>query len=222
MTDSLSFRALRHASVVAVMALSTLAAIGNACAAADSVFEVAFQHFLQAAAGDGSAGGKAVDEFDALRKAEPANPVLLAYAGAATTLQASTTMLPWKKMSYAEDGLALLDKALAMLRPVHDAPMQHGTPGSLEVRFVAANTFLAVPGFMNRSARGAKLLDEVLASPAFASAPLPFQGGVWMRAAGLAVKEGRRDDARRYLDEVIARGAPQAAQAQALRAGVAS
>jgi hypothetical protein len=124
-------------------------------------------------------------------------------------------------MGYAEDGLALLDKALAMLTPGHDAPIQHGVPGSLEVRFIAANTFLAVPGFMNRAARGMKLLAEVLDSPLFDKAPLPFQGNVWMRAAALATKEQRSADAQRYLNEVISRNAPQADKARALLKGAA-
>jgi hypothetical protein len=151
-----------------------------------------------------------------LRKAEPANPVLTAYAGASIAMQAKTTLAPLKKMSLAEDGLALVDKALAMLTPAHDAPIERATPGSLEVRFVAANTFLAVPPFMNRAARGRKLLSEVLASPLFDKAPLPFQGSVWLRAAELAAKEQRADDARRYLNEIVLRNAPQAGQARDL------
>jgi len=103
-----------------------------------------------------------------------------------------------------------------MLAPAHDAVVQHGTPGSIEVRFVAANAFLGVPPFMNRGARGAKLLNEVLASPLFEKAPLPFQGTVWMRAAALASKEQRTADAQRYLNEVISRNAPQAEKARAL------
>jgi hypothetical protein len=208
--------ALRHAAVIALMALATLAVFGTALAAApDAAFQSAFQHFVSASTGDTSAVDKAADEFDALLKAEPANPVLLAYEGASTAMRASTTMLPLKKMGYADDGLALIDKALAMLTPAHDAPIQHGTPGSLEVRFVAANTFLAVPGFMNRGARGTKLLSDVLASPLFAGAPLPFKGTVWMRAATLAIKEQRAPEARRYLNEVIAQSAPQAEAAKA-------
>ena len=211
--------ALRHAAVIAVMTLATLAAIGNARAAGDASFEVAYQHFRSATNGDGAALGKAGDEFDALLESEPTNPVLMAYAGATTAMKAGAAVLPWNKLSYAEDGLALLDKSLAMLTPAHDAPIQHGTAGSLEVRFVAANTFLAVPGFMNRGARGAKLLSEVLASPLFAQAPLPFQGTVWMRAAALATQEKRSEDARRWLNEVVSHGAPQADKARALLGG---
>jgi putative ABC transport system permease protein len=128
--------------------------------------------------GNTSAIDKAADAFAALLATEPTNPVLLAYTGAATSMKANTTMLPWKKMAYAEDGLAQLDKALAMLTTAHNAALQNGTPGNLEVKLVAANTFLAVPGFMNRNERGVKLVKDLLASPALASTPKDFQASV--------------------------------------------
>ena len=207
--------ALRQFAVIGVMTLALLAAFGSAQGAADAAFEPAFQHFMMASAGDKDAVDKAADEFADLLRAEPASPVLLAYAGAAVAMKAGTTVMPWKKMGYAEDGLAQIDKALALLTPAHDAPMQHRTPGSLEVKYVAANTFLAVPGFMNRGARGSKLLNDVIASPRFAAAPLPFKGQVWMRAAALATQEERGADAKRWWNEVIAQGAPQAEAAKA-------
>lgn len=203
------------ALVLATVLIATLAASFSVHAATDAQFQPAFAQFSRASAGDAAAVEPAADAFGALLKAEPGNPVLMAYAGAATALKAGAAMSPFKKMSLAEDGLGMLDKSLALLTPAHDAPVQRGTPGSLEVRFVAANTFLAVPGFMNRGARGAKLLNEVLGSPLLEKAPLGFQGAVWMRAAALASKEQRAEDARRYLNEVIARAAPQAEQARA-------
>ncbi|MDD5031104.1 MAG: hypothetical protein PHH58_16675, partial [Rhodoferax sp.] len=153
--------------------------------------------------------------FEALQKAEPINPVLMAYAGAATAMRANTTWMPWKKIAYVEDGMALLDKALAMLTAEHNAPLQHEVPAALEVRLVAANTFLAVPGFMNRGARGAKLLSDILVSPLLATAPLEFRGAVWLVAADLAQKDKRPQDARKYLGEVVKASAPQAAAALA-------
>ena len=211
-----------HRSFRMALASAALLGAGLLHAAPQAQFEPAFQLFAQASAGDEAAITKAADSFEALLKAEPANPVLMAYAGAATTMKATTTMLPWKKMSFAEDGMAALDKALALLTPAHDAVGQHGTPGSLEVRFVAANTFLAVPGFMNRGARGAKLLGEVLGSPLFASAPISFQGSVWMASARIAAKEKRTDDARKYLNQVVDANAPQAQAARAQLKALAS
>ena len=164
----------------------------GAQAAPDAAFVPAFQQFDRAAAGESDAVDAAADAFDKLLAAEPANPVLMAYAGAATAMKSRTTLLPWKKMSYAEDGLAQIDKALALLGPADDAPRQRGVPGSLETRFVAANTFLAVPGFMNRGDRGAKLLGEVIHSPLFATAPQGFKDRVLQRAAKLAADQGNR------------------------------
>jgi len=208
-------RWLRQAAVYGVMTLAALSAAGAACAASDGAFQAAFQSFVQAQSGDAGAVDKSADAFADMLKAEPANPVLMVYAGASTAMKASTTSLPWKKMSYAEDGLAQVDKALAMLTPAHDAPIQRGTPGALEVRFVAANTYLAMPSFMNRGERGAKLLNDVIASPLFDKAPLPFKGNVWMRAGKLAEQQARKDDAKRWFQQVVDQAAPQAEAARA-------
>jgi hypothetical protein len=116
----------------------------------------------------------------------------------------------------------MLDKALALLTPAHDAVLQRNLPAALEVKFVAANTFLAVPGFMNRGARGTKLLGEVLASPLFATSPLAFRGDVWLASAEQALKDKRRDDARKLLDAVIKANAPQAEVARAQLKAIAS
>ena len=200
----------RLAATLAAVALSS-----SALALPDAQFEPAFNTFILASRGDDGAIEKSADSFNALLKAEPGNLVLLAYAGAATSLKATTTMLPWKKMGYAEDGMAMLDKALALLTPAQDAPLQRGVPASLEVRFVAANTFFAVPGFMNRGARGAKLLNEVLSSPLLATSPMGFRGDVWMKAANVAINDKHLDEARKYLTLVIRANAPQAEAARA-------
>jgi hypothetical protein len=212
---------LRRARQVAAAA-SLVCLVGTALAVPEAQFQSAFTQFLQASAGDTAAIDHAAEAFSGLLKSEPANPVLLAYTGAATALKATTTWLPWKKMAYAEDGLAQLDKALAMLSPAHDAPVQNGTPGALEVKFVAANTFLAVPGFMNRNDRGVKLLGDVLANPLLTSAPLGFKGTVWLKAATEASKAKNTLEAKRYLDLIVQQQAPQAVQAQTLLKGLPS
>ena len=202
------------------LAISLVGLGSAALAVPEAQFQSAFKQFLQANAGDSAAIDHAAEAFSGLLKSEPANPVLLAYAGAATAMKAATTMLPWKKMGYAEDGLSQLDKALSMLNPAHDAPVQNGTPGVLEVKYVAANTFLAVPGFMHRADRGNKLLGEVLASPLLATAPLGFRGTVWLKAADEATKAKNPKQAKHYLDLIVQQQAPQAAQAETLLKGL--
>jgi len=207
---------------VLVLALLSLGLVATAPAAPDAQFQPAFQLFSQASAGDASAVDAAAEAFDKLFQAEPDSPVLMAYSGASTAMKARTTMLPWKKMGYAEDGLARIDKALALLTPAHDAIGQHRTPASLETRFVAATTFLSVPDFMHREARGRTLLAEVLASPLFAQAPAGFRSAVWLRAGTQAVKENRAAEARRYFEQVVQNGGPQAELARNALQGLPS
>lgn len=185
-------------------------------------FRDAYQQFAQATSGHSAAIEPAAQAFVALVQREPANPVLHAYAGSATALKATTTVLPWKKLAFAEEGLAQLDKALALLVPAHTTPSHNGIASMLEVKFVAANTFLGVPSFMNRHDRGSKLLGDVVSSPLLVSAPLGFRGAVWLKAAKEATKAKNAADARHYLDLIVQQQAPQAAQAQALLKELAS
>lgn len=200
----------RLAVLAAALALSS-----PTWAVPDSQFAPLFSQFEVINQGDNSKLESVSEGFAALLKSEPTNPVLMAYVGTTTAMKANTTFMPWKKMSYAEDGMAMLDKALAMLTPSHDAVIQRGTPGSLEVKLLAAKTFLAVPGFMNKGARGAKLIGEITASPLLAQAPVDFQGVVWLTAGEVAVSQKRNEDARRHFNKVIELKAPQADAARA-------
>ena len=209
--------ALRSRATALLLAAATLLTPFAPAMAAnnDAAVAAALAEFQRALGGQQASIEPAAEQFETLSKAEPTNPVLRAYAGASTAMRASTTLLPWKKLNHAEDGLALVDKALAQLTPAHDAPMYRHVPASLEVRFTAAGTFLAMPAMFNRHERGLKLLDEVAKSPLMASAPLPFQGVVWMRAGQEAAKAQRTAEARDWFRKVSSSGAPQAAAAQA-------
>ena len=214
----ISIRALMIRSVFAGMLAASFG--GGALAASEAQFREAHEQFMKANGGDKEAVDVAVSKFAELVKAEPANPLLLVYLGTATSMQARNTMVPWKKISFAEDGMAMQDKALGLLTAAQDKELSNGTPVSLVVKFTAANTFLAVPGFFNRGEQGGKLLKEVLSSSMFEAAPLAFKGGVWMRAAKAAVDQKKPDDAKPYLDLVIKANAPQTEAAKKLLAGL--
>ena len=171
----------RRATLALVLGL-TLAAPLLALA---SDFSAAQQLFLKAGAGDESAIDDAADRFARLSAAQPADPVLLAYAGASEALRARTTWLPWRKMRHADDGLAQIDKALVLVAAQPAQPGPSGLPAVLEVRFVAANTFLALPSLFHRHERGEKLLGQLQADPLLAAAPAAFQSLVQQRAARL-------------------------------------
>lgn len=183
-----------HRIPLAVAALALAATLFQAGteaaepAAPGPALSQAFSLFDRARKGESGDIEAAAQQFQALSDASPADPVLRAYAGAATAMRASTTLLPWRKMGHAEDGLALLDKALAQLSPAHDAPLHRGVPAALETRFVAANTFLALPAMFNRGARGQALLVQVQGSPLLAGAPQPFRDSV----AAVVAQQGNK------------------------------
>ena len=99
---------------------------------ADPEVAAALARFDEAGAGDHAAIEDAAERLARLSATRPADPVLRAYAGAALAMRALTTRLPWRTMSHTEDGLALVDKALAQLGPVHEAPLYRGVPASLK------------------------------------------------------------------------------------------
>ena len=195
--------------------LSSLALATSVQAGADPQVESAIQGFRTQGADDSVAISRSAEQLNQLVARHASDPRLLAYAGAATARLATTTMLPWKKMGFAEDGLAQIDKALALIRPEHDQLLDGAAPVALETRLVAANTFLALPGLFKRSARGEKLLGEVLQHPQLASSPAGFRSAVYWLAGQHARKSERLDDARRYFEQVLALGSLEAPKAQA-------
>ena len=141
-------------------------------AVTEAQFMPALHVFLQATDGDDAAIEPAAEAFSALSQSEPGNAVLLAYRGAATAMLAKTMWMPWKKMRQAEDGLAMLDKSLAMLATASQPKLSpSGAATALEVQYVAARTFLAVPTVMHRHEQGMRLLAQVQAHPQLAAAP---------------------------------------------------
>ena len=93
------------AALVSACVLSAALWSPVAHAMPDAQFQPAQAVFLKAADGDKSAVEGAADAFAALLKAEPANPVLMVYSGAAISMKATTTFLPWKMLAHAEEGL---------------------------------------------------------------------------------------------------------------------
>lgn len=159
---------------------------------------------------------KASEAYEQIFKRHPSNPLVMAYTGGSRALLAYTTLLPWKKIRHVEDGMALVDKSLALLGPSNDVTWPNGSPVHLETRFVAAKAFLDLPGFFNRGPRGVTLLQGVLDDKRLATAPLILRGQAWLQAAQLAVAEKRPDDARRWARLVVDNRAPQQPAAEDL------
>ncbi|MFZ6757397.1 hypothetical protein ACO0K9_09245 [Undibacterium sp. Ji50W] len=156
----------------------------------------------------------AASSFNSLLKQEPGNPLLMSYAGAATAKSSLEKIAKAEKTTALEDGTAMVEQALQL---ASNSQAMHGSvPVALEVRFVAASTFLAVPRVMNRKQQGEQLLKEVLDAQQFAQTDLNFRGAVWLRAATLAVEQQLTDDAKKFLTEILKNNAPQSRSATEL------
>ncbi len=206
-------RLLRSALIASLASLAALSLTAHALP--EPAMQTAVGQFMAATKGKTEATDLSIEQFQALLKTEPGHPLLMSYLGAATTLKARDAWAPWKKVSYAEDGLAQIDKALGLLAPEHEQLLYQGTPVSLQTRFVAANTFLGLPDMFNRGPRGRQLLDEIQASPLFGKAPGGFQGAVLMRAARQAEQSKQAERAKALFQQVVDRQLPQASEAQA-------
>ncbi|MBB3118773.1 hypothetical protein [Pseudoduganella violacea] len=167
-------------------------------------FAQARQQFKAAAGGDSKASDAAIAAFSALAAANPSHPLLAAYEGAATAMKGRDAMMPWDKLKYAEKGANAIEKALAQLTPEHDEALFNGTPESIEIRLVAANTLLSLPGFMNRGAGGKRAVQAAIDSKVFGQASPQVRASLLNAAASIAANEKRGADEIAYLRQLAA------------------
>jgi hypothetical protein len=201
-------------TTVTILALA-VAAPTRAGVADPAPFLAAQAEFERGLAGDGGANVRAHAQFQKLVEAEPANPLYLAYLGSTYTLLGRDAWAPWTRMRQTEKGLGLIDKALALLTAEHDQQTARGVPVSEEVRLSAAATFLAVPGFMNRTEAARLAIADALASPAFATTPGQVQARLLMQAALLARKDKKPGEEAEALKRSLAASSEGATAASA-------
>lgn len=81
---------------------------------------------------------KALEYLTLAFEADPSDMTVMCYLGSATSLMAKTTFNPMKKMSYANKGIALMDKAARK------------SPENVNVRLTRGFNSLSLPDFFNR------------------------------------------------------------------------
>jgi hypothetical protein len=204
-------------ALIASLTLLALAAAPAALADVSGDFAAAEAVFQKAAANDTGATPDAVRRFEQLAAADsPQTPLFTAYLGAAQTLQGRDAWMPWTKMRATERGLNTLEKALRRLEPRHDRELARGTPVSIEVRLVAATTYIAVPSMFNRYDQGKQALRDAFASPAFAAAPAEVRARLHQQAALAAGRDKNPRDEANHLKQAL-EAAPAGAIAEAAR-----
>ena len=99
----------------------------TASAISDTQFQNAFSRFVQAGAGDSAAIDAAAQAFQDLVKIEPANPVLYAYAGAATAAAGGQQLAALEENVPGRRRPGRAGQGAGLLSPAHEALVQNGT-----------------------------------------------------------------------------------------------
>jgi hypothetical protein len=167
----------RISTTILTLILATATAYASAAPqeVAPANFGQAQKQFLAGTKGDSTARDASIEAFRAMAASLPGHPVLVAYEGAAITLQGRDALMPWKKLALAEKGANAIEKALGQLTPAHDEALFNGVPESIETRMVAAETLLQLPDFMHRAPIGKRAIDAAIASPLFEHCPPPVR-----------------------------------------------
>lgn len=165
-------------SALFAVALGSAFIVPAARAYDTAAWQAAQADFQRANAGESGAAAEAAEKFAKLVAAEPGNPLLLAYLGSSESMQARDALFPWKKMKFAEAGIADLDRSLALLKPEHAQAPAGGVSVANEVKVTVASTYLGLPGFFNRADAGAKLAHELASQPGFAAMPERYRNTV--------------------------------------------
>lgn len=193
--------------------IAILAALATTSAQAldSTAWNAAQTQFAQAQSGQSGSAAKAASLFGTLAEEDAQNPLPRVYLGSAETMQARDALAPWTKIRHCEQGLADIDRALALLRPEHSQARPGQVPVSATVKLTAASTFVALPGFFNRGQAGRKLLGELIAEPGFAALPTAFRAQTLDAAARSADNPAVRRD---YLSRLAELDSPLAAKAR--------
>lgn len=125
----------------------------------------AYQLYLAATAGDTRATRSAFEAFNRLHGESPEEPIALVLLGASQTLQGRDARMIWSRLSYTEEGLENMERALKLVTPNHDDLWFEGLPVSLLVNAVAGIVYVGVPSRFGRFEPGLQLLSTALNHP---------------------------------------------------------
>lgn len=173
-----------------------------------TAFITAEAEFHAAVAGQSGATERSLKHFEELSATPgPLQALYQTYLGSTQALQGRDAWMPWTKLKATEKGLGTIDKVLGRLDATSDRTLLREVPISLEIRLIAAATFLAVPDqFFHRSDLGRQILDELMRHPRLAATPAVFRTRVFQQAAISAHLRKDRQNEITLLRQAIATG----------------
>jgi len=166
---------------------------GGQGADTSQAFRQARELHLRGAAGDEEAAEKALELLEELVRESPNDPLTLAYLGSAKLLEAKRAWLPWRKQALGEEGLGLLDQAVA------------GRPANLEIRFLRGMSSYPLPSLFGRGKQAAEdfaFVAERAGRPDKGMEARVAAGACYYH--GLCLEEtGRGEEARAYWKRAV-------------------
>ncbi len=134
-------------------------------------YAAAYDTYLQVSDEAGGSAKKMARLWEALAVEDESDPLAMVFLGSAHTLMGRDALMPWSKLNHTEKGLDEMALAIRLLKPEHDSQHFEHMTVTLQVKSIAAITFVQVPDSFGRSEDGFELLKEVLTDPAFIALP---------------------------------------------------
>ncbi|ASK53556.1 TPA: hypothetical protein ACGF6D_001782 [Vibrio cholerae] len=182
--------------------------------------EAMIQRYNQAAQGDEKLVEPLYADLEKLVAQEGATALSLVYLGSTRTLMGRDAFLPWKKMRYSEEGLAMIEKGLSLLsaNTSNSEEIRNGLPVQMLAMAVAAATYTSMPDMFNHFERGYDLYLNLLADPQFQTQPFAATAWIYRLAIVAALRAKDEAQARLWLETMQQADAqhPDTQQVQAL------
>ncbi len=184
----------------------TLTTVFTASVSHAELDEALINEYNRVAQGESDQVEELFEQLDRAHKTDPADPVALFYFGASGTLMGRESWMPWNKLSYTENGLARMDKALSMLSEDPDQPAIDQLPQDLYLKASAAIVFTDVPEMFSYFERGYGLFQEVFDDPRFSAIPLREKTWIYYYAIKAADSKGDVDNLNNWTNLLLDSG----------------
>ncbi len=140
---------------------------------------------------ESGAAEKAFNILKPLRKELPKDYEVLAYLGSSQTMIARDSWNPVTKISYANKGITLLDKAVSKDKD------------NVVIRVIRMNNSLALPGFLGRSEKVKPDLEYSLKLFNTTEVPAETSSEVYLKMGQLLLEQGEKEQAQAYFKKAI-------------------
>ena len=178
-----------------LLALVVLVTVNfTAYANLDGNFRQARSEFLAVTQENGGSFKSAWDSFKQLDKQYPDHPAVQAYYASLETIKARDAWMPWSKLKWVEQGLDRMDGALSLLDDSHESEKLGVSTVALETRIVAANTYVAVPSFLNRLQDAKDVFSDLLDTPNLDRLPNELSKAIFTIGLNIAEKEDKQEE----------------------------